>query len=62
MDQGSIQFFWDPMHKSGLVDTHLMKEDEFKWVLSDIDVCMEVYRMFNWGQNYERLLEACEEM
>ena len=62
MEEGSLQFFWDPMHKSGLVDTHLMKEDKFKWVLSDIEVCMEVYRMFNWGQNYERLLEACEEM
>ena len=62
IEEGSLTFFWDPMHKSGLVDSHLMKEDKFKWVLSDIDVCMEVYRMFNWGQNYERLLEACEEM
>ena len=37
-----------------------MKEGQFKWILEDIDTCMEVYRMFNWGQNYERLIEACD--
>ena len=58
LEPDSIHFFWDPMHKSGLV--HLMKEAQFKWVLDDIDTCMEVYRMFNWGQNYERLIEACD--
>ena len=32
---GSLQFGWDPMHKSGLVDTHLMKEARYKWIEDD---------------------------
>jgi hypothetical protein len=42
----------------GLVDTHLCKEERFQWLVDDTDVCSQLFRMFNWGQNHEKLVEA----
>lgn len=54
---GDLNWSWDALHRSGLVDSWLMKEDSFKWVLDVLDVCISVYKHFNWGQNYEKLVE-----
>jgi hypothetical protein len=40
------------------VDTHLCKEERFQWLVDDTDVCSQLFRMFNWGQNHEKLVEA----
>ena len=62
LPHGAITFGWDPMHRSGLVDSHLMKEGGYKWLSEDIEVCLEVYRLHNWGQNYEKLLAAAADL
>jgi hypothetical protein len=54
----TVLWAWDALHKSGLVDTHLRKEARFKWLVDETDVCSQLFRMFNWGQNYEKLVEA----
>ena len=54
----NVLWAWDALHKSGLVDTHLCKEERFKWLVDDTDVCSQLFRLFNWGQNHEKLVEA----
>ena len=46
------------MHKSGLVDTHLCKDARFSWLVADTDLCSQLFKMFNWGQNHEKLVDA----
>ena len=36
-----------------------MKEDDFKWMIDVLDVCVSVYKLFNWGKNYEKLVDEC---
>ena len=54
----SVLWAWDAMHKSGLVDTHLCKEVRFSWLVTDTELCSQLFKMFNWGQNHEKLVEA----
>ena len=54
----TVLWAWDALHRSGLVDTHLCKEERFQWVVDDTDVCSQLFRMFNWGQNHEKPIEA----
>ena len=54
----SVFWAWDALHKSGLVDTHLCKEERFQWLVDDTEVCSQLFRMFNWGKNHEKLVEA----
>ena len=51
-------YSWDGLHKSGLVDTHLGKQVQFAWLSTITDICVRVFKLFNWGANYERLVEA----
>ena len=50
---------WYALHRIGLTDLWLMKEDDFKWIINILDVCVSVYKLFNWGQNYEKLVDEC---
>ena len=45
-------------YTSGLVDTHLCKKGEFSWIVSNTDVCQQLFTTFNWGANYEKLVAA----
>ncbi|CAB4009077.1 Hypothetical predicted protein [Paramuricea clavata] len=58
LHERDILYSYDTLHKSGLVDTHLCKKEEFKWVVSNTDICQKLFRMFNWGSNYEKLVVA----
>ena len=59
LPRGAIHWGWDWMHKCGLVDNHLLSEGQFKWTIKVLDVCLEVFKLFNWGQNYEKIIEEC---
>ena len=48
--KGNIHRNWNTLNKSDLVNTHLMKMEEFKWILADLDVYLDVYKLFNWGK------------
>ena len=53
---------WDPLHKGGLVDTHLRADVTFVWLVQLQSTCKQIYTLFNWGKNYEELREVCETM
>ena len=48
LNEGDILYGYDTLHKSGLIDTHIC----------NTDVCQKLFRMFNWGSNYEKLVDA----
>ena len=52
----------DPLHRCGTVDTHLRKDESYDWLVQTQNICKEIYSKFNWGKNYELLVEACEQM
>ena len=60
----SSKFFcsWDPLHKIGVVETHIRKDVEFAWLVQLTETCQQIYKKFNWGKNYEALVEMCEEL
>ena len=47
LKENNILYSYDTIHKSGLVDTHLCKKDEFGWVVSHTDVCQQLFKLFN---------------
>ena len=53
---------WDPLHRSGVVDTHIRKDSKFFWMVDVQNLCKSIYTKFNWGKNYEHLIEVCEEL
>ena len=53
-----VLYSYDTLHKSGLVDTHMCKKKEFQWVVEDTKVCQSLFKLFNWGANYEKFVEA----
>ena len=54
---GILHWSWDALHRTGLVDSWLMKEDDFKWMIDVLDVWVSVYKLLNWGQNCEKLVD-----
>ena len=58
------QFFctWDPLHKIGVVETHIRKDEAFAWLVKLTEICQQIYKKFNWGKNYEALVEMCEQL
>ena len=50
---------WDHLHKSGLVDAHIRVDSNSKWLVEIQSYCREIYTLFNWGKNYDDLVEVC---
>ena len=53
-----VAYTWDPLHKTGLVDKDMTKQDSFKWLQDIIACCQQIFSTFNWGANYEKFREA----
>ena len=53
---GKVLFSWDPLHKTGLVDKHVT--ELMQWLQDIISVCQTIFKLFNWGANYEKFCEA----
>ena len=51
-----VLFTWDPLHLTGLVDKDISKDR--KWLEDIVENCKEMFQLFNWGANYEKLREA----
>ena len=54
-DNSSVHYDYDPMHKAGLVDTHIRDDDSFAFLTEITNVIGAVFKNFNWGKNYESL-------
>ena len=52
----------DPLHRCGTVDTHIRKDESFDWLTNAQNICKDIYSKFNWGKNYELLVETCEQL
>ena len=52
----------DPLHKAGTVDTHIRKDSTYTWMIKIFATCKEVFNKFNWGKNYELLVDTCQEL
>ena len=48
--------------RSGVVDTHLRKHPDFQWLVKVHQLCKDVYNKFNYGKNYNLLVDICEEL
>ena len=44
------------------MDVHIRKDSNFEWLLKIQTTCKEIYVKFNWGKNYEMLIETCMEL
>ena len=53
---------WDPLHKIGVMETHIRKEANFAWLVKLTEICQQIYKKFNWGKNYQALVEMCEQL
>ena len=52
----------DPLHLAGTTDVHMRKDPTFEWMVKLFSTCKELYNKFNWGKNYELLVETCDIM
>ena len=50
---------WDPLHRGGVIDTHIREDKNFEWLVEIQGVCKQIYSTFNWGKNYENFLQTC---
>ena len=53
---------WDPLHKGGVIDTHIREDKSFEWLVEIQGVCKQIYNTFNWGKNYENFLQTCADL
>ena len=52
----------DPLHITGIKDAHIRKDLDYSWLTKVQEICSEIYNKFNWGKNYELLLDTCKEL
>ena len=55
LNEESCPATWDWMHRLGLADKKVAKDDEFKWLLDIVTLCSDIFNKFNYG-NYHELL------
>ena len=47
LEPGTVHASWDWMHRTGLIDKKLTKQDKFAWLRNMIDVCHQIFLTFN---------------
>ena len=60
----SLPAWWDWMHRTGLVDSHLTgeKAKEFHWVYKLVKLAVRMIRNFQWGKEYEKMRSMAQEL
>ena len=46
---------WDPLHKVGVIENHIRKDQEFSWLVDLTTTLQQIYKKFNWGKIYQSL-------
>ena len=41
---------------------HIREDSSFSWLVEIQTICREIFSTFNWGENYENLLQICEDL
>ena len=44
------------------MDTYIIKDPQFAWMVDVQNRCKTINSKFNWGKNFEHLIEVCEEL
>ena len=52
----------DPLHLIGVLENRIRKDIAFAWLVSLTSSCQQIYKKFNWGKNYQALVEMCEKL
>ena len=52
---------WDPLHKRGVVDSHIREDSSFSRLVEIQAICREIFSTFNLGKNYKSFLQMCED-
>ena len=52
----------DLLHKVGIVDKHIRKDNNFQWLCDITSQISRIFKDFNYGKNYEKLIVACDSL
>ena len=44
------------------MDNHIREDSSFSWLVEIQTICREIFSTFNWGKNYQNLLQICEDL
>ena len=44
------------------MDNHTREDSSFSWLVEIQTICREIFSTFNWGKNYQNLLQICEDL
>jgi cell division protein ZapA (FtsZ GTPase activity inhibitor) len=44
------------------MDTYIIKDPQFAWMVDVQNLCKTIHSKFNWGKNFEHLIEVCEDL
>ena len=45
-----------------LKKTHIRQDLDYSWLVSLTEACQKIYKKFNWGKNYQALVEKCDQL
>ena len=51
-----------PLHLIGVKETHIRKDVDINWLVVLTETCQNIYKKFNWGKNYQALVEMCDQL
>ena len=52
----------DLLHKVGICDKHIRKDPNFQWLCEITSEVSRIFKEFNYGKNYEKLIIACDSL
>ena len=55
-------FTWDPLHKRGVVDSHIHEDPSFSWLVEIQTICRKIISTCNLCKNYKNILQMCKDL
>ena len=55
-------FTWDPLHKRGVVDSHIREDTSFSWLVKIQTICRKIISTCNLSKNYKNILQMCKDL
>ena len=55
-------FTWDPLHKRGVVDSHIREDPSFSWLVEIQTICRKIISACNLSKNYKNILQMCKDL
>ena len=55
-------FTWDPLHKRGVVDSHIREDTSFSWLVKIQTICRKIISACNLSKNYKNILQMCKDL